>query len=332
MLNLTNSSGGIALDANGLNDLKRTAKDNSPESIKATAKQFEAMFMNMILKSMRDATPQEGPFDSEQSRSFTAMLDQQLSQNLAGKGLGLADVLVKQLSKTPGLIPDATTSKIGSAANNLHLSAYVAIAAMTQQPDLNTKPSKAGTTSEDHLPSDDENVDVLESAVPSTLSPNQHNRQAQTIDRKTFQQNVIAAAQEISLASGIPTQYLIGQAALESGWGQHEIKGDDGNQSFNLFGLKATGGWKGKVASTITTEYLNGSKQKRVQKFRAYDSYVESFKDFANLIRKNPRYNNVIGNGQGVSDYAQAIQKGGYATDPQYANKLSRTIHLADAS
>ncbi len=319
----------MALDANGLNDLRRAAKDNSPEAIKATAKQFEAMFMNMILKSMRDASPQDGPFDSEQSRSFTSMLDQQLSQNLASKGVGLADVLAKQLSKNSEIPPEPSVAKKNSAANSAQAALYQSIAALEQQPIAEGKTLKSALVLNDAALSSDEKTlematTMLPSDAPNTRSP--------INARKAFQQNMSSAAQEASLTSGIPAQYLVGHAALESGWGQHEIKGLDGAQSFNLFGIKATGGWKGKVVSAMTTEYVNGNKQMRMEKFRAYDSYADSFKDFANLIRSNPRYSNAIGNGQEINDYAQAIQKGGYATDPQYANKLSRMIQLADAS
>jgi flagellar protein FlgJ len=332
MISPIDPSGGMALDVNGLNDLKRAAKDNSPEAIKATAKQFEAMFMNMMLKSMRDATPQDGPLDSEQSRSFTAMLDQQMSQNLAGKGLGLADVLVKQLSKPPIGSTDASTSKTSVAKNTSSVSAYEAVASMVQPASLNASTSKIKALTANLASSDNENLEGLDLRTLIPPSSNQDGQKVQGSNRKAFQQNMATAAQEASLASGIPAQYLIGQAALESGWGQHEIKGVDGAQSFNLFGIKASSGWKGKVVSATTTEYVNGNKQMRVEKFRAYDSYADSFKDFANLIRSNSRYSNVVGNGQDINEYAQSIQKAGYATDPQYAIKLSHTIQLANAN
>lgn len=295
MLDSISSSNNIAIDANGLNDLRRAAKDNSPEAIKATAQQFEAMFMNMMLKSMRDATPQDGPMDSEQTRTFTGMLDQQLSQNLSKKGLGLADVLTRQLSKTANTSTDTAAPAV---SKNEQLAKYQTIAAMGTNP--------ASVTSGN-----------LQGANPV---------------QKAFRQNMAAAAQEASILSGIPASYLIGQAGLESGWGKHEIRGADGSTSFNLFGIKAGGDWKGKTVSAVTTEYINGEKQQRIEKFRAYDSYADSFKDFTKLIRNNSRYDSVVGNGQSVADYAQAIQKSGYATDPQYANKLSHSIQLALAN
>jgi flagellar protein FlgJ len=125
---------------------------------------------------------------------------------------------------------------------------------------------------------------------------------------------------------------MLGQAALESGWGKRELKGADGTPSNNLFGIKATGNWSGKVVEAVTTEYVNGIKQKRIEKFRAYDSYADSFKDFANLMRNNTRYENVMANLDNVQGYAKAMQKAGYATDPNYAEKLTSVIKKVSSS
>lgn len=300
MINQADLSGKLALDANGLNNLRQAAKDNSPEAIKATAQQFEAMFMNMMLKSMRDATPQDGPFDSEQSRSFTSMLDQQLSQHLATKGIGLAEVLARQLTKTSGIPQETPAPKKISSNNFPYLSQQSNNDSTSPAASLSSAPAPSLGTQSDHV--------------------------------KAFQQTMAAHAQEASQMSGIPAQFMIGQAALESGWGKREIKGADGTPSNNLFGIKATGSWSGKVVETVTTEYVHGEKQKKVEKFRAYDSYADSFKDFASLISNNPRYGNVISNVQEVAGYAQALQKAGYATDPNYADKLMRVIQMTSSA
>ncbi|MFZ3086993.1 MAG: flagellar assembly peptidoglycan hydrolase FlgJ [Methylotenera sp.] len=306
-MNGADLSGKVAFDANSLNGLKQAAKENSPEAIKGVAKQFEAIFMNMMLKSMRDATPQDSPFDSEQSRTFTSMLDQQLSSNLSSKGLGLADVLARQLSK-------------GS---------YAAANALQQ-----------AVSSEQ--PGSQSNTDPLSNAyLPDTLKALEQN--TVPADSKAFNQKssdgaseflnrMQQHAEEASRATGIPANLMLGQAALESGWGKREIKGMDGTASNNLFGIKAGGNWNGKVVEATTTEYINGVKQKRIEKFRAYDSYADSFKDFANLMRNNPRYENVMSNTQNVNDYAQAMQKAGYATDPDYAAKLASVIQKVTSS
>jgi len=146
-----------------------------------------------------------------------------------------------------------------------------------------------------------------------------------------FRERMAQHAEAASRATGVPAHLMLGQAALESGWGKREIKAQDGSTSHNLFGIKATGDWKGKVAETTTTEYVHGVKQKRVEKFRAYDNYADSFKDFANQMRNNPRYKDVVANMQDVNNYALAMQNAGYATDPNYAIKLASVIHKVSA-
>lgn len=135
------------------------------------------------------------------------------------------------------------------------------------------------------------------------------------------------AAAAVARESGIPASYMIGQAGHETGWGRSEIRHADGTPSHNLFGIKATGGWKGKVAEITTTEYINGEPRKVTAKFRAYDSYADSFRDYASLIGNSPRYDKVMDQIGSVQGFATGLQKAGYATDPQYAAKLSRAIN-----
>jgi flagellar protein FlgJ len=135
------------------------------------------------------------------------------------------------------------------------------------------------------------------------------------------------AAAAVARESGIPASFMIGQAGHETGWGRSEIRHADGTPSHNLFGIKATDSWKGKVAEITTTEYINGEPRKLTAKFRAYDSYADSFRDYAQLISQSPRYGQVMGQLDSVQGFAAGLQKAGYATDPQYAAKLSRAIN-----
>jgi len=293
----------LAIDSSGLNDLKLSAKEDSPEAIKGVAKQFEAIFMNMMLKSMRDATPQDSPFDSEQSRQFTAMLDQQLSSSLSAKGMGLADVLVRQLSKT---------ANINAASDAMAVS--------------DDRPRQ---TRDADLPDPYQNDLLNNGKGASPMMPLDQKPAAMkplSDAAGDFQNRMAPHAEAASRATGVPANFMLGQAALESGWGKRELKGSDGTPSNNLFGIKATGGWTGKTVTAATTEYVHGVKQLRMEKFRAYDSYADSFKDFANMMRNNPRYENVMSNLQNVNDYARAMQSSGYATDPAYAEKLAKVI------
>lgn len=263
MIKTNGLDAGLAIDAQGVSALQQAARRNSPEALKATAKQFEALFMNMVMKSMREATPQEGLFDSDQSRMYTTMLDQQISQKLSERGVGLADALVRQLS--------------GAAA---------------AQP--------AGE-------------------APSSAVSQQAHVQA-------FQDKLMPHAEAASRETGIPAKFMLGQAALETGWGRREIAGSDGTPSHNLFGIKAGAGWKGKVVEAATTEYVNGVPETRMEKFRAYDSYADAFRDYARLLRGNPRYEAVLANATDAAGFAQGLQRAGYATDPNYAAKLTRII------
>lgn len=280
-------SASLAASAQSLDNLRAQAKQSPDAALKSAAQQFEAVFVNMMLKSMRDATPQDGMFDNEQTKMFTGMLDQQLAQNISARGVGLADVMVRQLSHQAGT----------TAANAL--TAQLSGGAAIPSANKSLQPGKAAN------------------AVPSAYSAN---------FQQDFVQRMTPLAQRASQESGIPASLMIGQAALESGWGQREIRLPDGSNSYNLFSIKATGDWKGKVAEVTTTEYRNGVPHKQVAKFRAYDSYAEAFNDYAQLLSKNPRYASVTQVGNDAPAAAQALQRAGYATDPHYADKLVKVM------
>lgn len=148
-----------------------------------------------------------------------------------------------------------------------------------------------------------------------------------TATQSSFVQQHAAVAAQVEKTSGIPAGYMLGQAGHETGWGRREITKADGSNSFNLFGIKAGAGWTGKVAEITTTEYVNGTAQKTVAKFRAYDSYEDSFRDYARLISESPRYAQARQQTDSAYAYANGLQKAGYATDPDYASKLSRAIN-----
>jgi flagellar protein FlgJ len=319
MISGADLSGNVAFDANGLNGLKNAAKENSPEAIKGVAKQFEAIFMNMMLKSMRDASPQDNPFDNEQSRTFTSMLDQQLSSNLASKGLGLADVLARQLSKGNNPVSNSMEQAVTDVQPT---SGYAAQSNPIISNPLSPANSKTIANVQDYKTS----LEYKNTATETSLINNNIGSKPLTDSAAEFKNRMAKHAAEASRTTGVPAHLMLGQAALESGWGKRELKAADGTPSNNLFGIKATGNWDGKVVEATTTEYIHGVKQKRIEKFRAYDSYADSFKDFANMMSNNPRYNKVMANLDSVNGYAQAMQSAGYATDPHYATKLASVI------
>ena len=285
----TDNSATLAVDTQSLGSLRALAKKSPDQALKAAAQQFESVFLNMMLKSMREATPQDGMFDSDQTRMFTGMLDQQLAQSMSSRGVGLADIMVRQL-------------RAQNAENQL--------------PSLDALPGSSGPSNLRHaFPDLRSSTDVLPSAYNGTVQQN-------------FVNYMLPHAMQASQASGVPPQLILGQAALESGWGKREIHMADGSNSYNLFGIKANSGWNGKVAEVMTTEYKNGLAHKQVEKFRAYSSYAEAFQDYANMISTNPRYADVLQQGSDAAGMAQAIQKAGYATDPKYADKLTRVMEM----
>lgn len=329
MVDGTDLSGKLAFDAKSLDQLKQSAKENSPEALKAVAKQFEAIMMNMMLKSMREANPQDGVTDNEQSRMFTSMLDQQLTSNLSAKGLGLADVLVRQLSKT---MPNAASAQDKQPLQAILNQARTPKNAVTNAASESAPKTMPDTILDQLLSIEPLNtIEKLAAPLTETLAKKADKLGALGDNVSHFLDKMITHAKAASQSTGIPSHLMLGQAALETGWGKREIKDINGTNSHNLFGIKATGNWKGKVAETLTTEYINGVKQKRIEKFRAYDSYADSFKDFANLMKSNPRYQHVVANVNNVEGYTHAMQKAGYATDPQYAKKLLSVIQkIAD--
>ncbi|MHB0924983.1 MAG: flagellar assembly peptidoglycan hydrolase FlgJ [Gallionellaceae bacterium] len=284
MVKPLDTSSKLALDTQSLEQLRAQAKHSPDQALKAAAQQFESVFLNMMLKSMREATPQDGMFESEQTKMFTGMLDQQLAQSMSSRGVGLADIMVKQLSlNMGGQMPNVDSLSKSSSA------------VFAPPPPLTAPPA------------------TTMSVLPSAYSENA---------QQDFVNRMLPFARQAGQASGVPPQLMLGQAALESGWGKREIRMADGSNSFNLFGIKANAGWNGKVAEVMTTEYKNGVAYKQVEKFRAYSSYAEAFQDYAGLISNNPRYADVLQQGSDVAGMAQAIQKAGYATDPKYADKL----------
>ena len=292
MISQTPSLGSDGADVSAL---RRAGKTDTPEALRKAAQQFEGLFMNMVMKSMRDATPQDSPFDSQQSRMYTSMLDQKISDKFSERGMGLADALMRQLSnnaKGPTVLPGRDP-------------AAAAAAAPTRKTGLSATPP--------------------DSATPLEIS-SARQFPARPAHVQAFQDKLAAHASEASQSTGIPAKFMLGQAALETGWGKREIRGADGTPSHNLFGIKATGNWTGKTVEVATTEYVNGVAQKKMEKFRAYDSYADSFRDYASLLKNNPRYQNVIASGQDATRFAEGLQRAGYATDPNYAAKLGRII------
>jgi flagellar protein FlgJ len=333
-------SAALAFDTQSLDQLKLQAKSDPGKAVAGAAKQFEGMFLGMVLKSMREATPQDGMFDNEQTKMFTSLLDQQLAQHIASRGTGLSEVMARQLS-------GQTTSPAPMAFDSSSLPLQLPTLALAR---LNPEATSAAPLARPATPvaADDAEPDPLalpwlhertvEAALPARAPATQSasvassvaDAAAATLSRTTdFVNRVWTHAVDAARSIGVQPRFMVGQAALESGWGKHEIRTANGDSSYNLFGVKAGRGWNGPVVEKTTTEYVNGVAQKTTAKFRVYGSYAEAFKDYANLMKGNPRYAGVIGQAQDAKGFAKGLQRAGYATDPAYADKLVRVINGA---
>lgn len=279
----------LAADANALGKLKMQAGGQSDAAIQETAKQFEALFMGELLKSMREAnkTVKSGMLDNPGSDLGTDLLDQQFAVAMSGQPGGLSDLIAQQLKRQMGM---------------------------------------TGTGAADGAPAATPDAATVKKVSTSASSGIQAYKQP-TESQANFVRQHGKAASDVERAVGIPAGYLLGQAGHETGWGRREIKTASGDNSFNLFGIKAGSSWKGKVAEVTTTEYVDGVAKKQVAKFRAYDSYQESFKDYARMMSESPRYAKVMQATSTPQAFASGLQRAGYATDPEYAAKLSRAIN-----
>ncbi|HEX5356656.1 MAG TPA: flagellar assembly peptidoglycan hydrolase FlgJ [Aquabacterium sp.] len=288
---------GLTLDLRSLDRLKATSGKDAQAGIKETARQLEGLFMQELVKSMRSTTMNSGMMDNSATEMGTNMLDSQLANQMTGLPGGLSDLITKQLERQLGI-----TSKDGRGSP---LKGFGDMS-MSRMSDYQTDSTNATASS-------------------GTAGALQDDKRLSASER--FVRKHKSAAQAAEQATGIPASNILGQAALESGWGKHEIRMKDGTPSHNLFGIKATSNWTGKVAEVTTTEYIGGVARKVTAKFRAYDSYEEAFKDHAKLLSQSPRYSQTVAQADTAKGFAHGLQKAGYATDPAYADKLTKVIN-----
>ena len=307
---IQNSPNRAAFDVQASQDLRSQFQKDPQAGLKAAAQQFETLFLQMVLKSMRDTVPADGLLQSDQTRFYNSLLDQQMAQNMAssGNGIGFARLIEQQLGQH--LAGEASGESGGDlsailAGKGLPLDLPVAKNLQYREV-LSSLPTSAAYAAQG-----------VTGTQGSTEAP---------ASARDFVNQVWPHAVEASRSTGIPPQFLVAHSALESGWGKSEIRNPDGSSAHNLFGIKAGKSWTGATVDTVTTEYVDGKPQQVVEKFRAYGSYAEAFRDYAGLLRNSPRYSGVIGSQDGT-EFARRLQQAGYATDPMYADKLARIIN-----
>lgn len=284
-------------DLSGFSALRQQAQADSKAALPVVAKQFESIFTQMVLKSMRDASPGDPLFQSQGGDAWQGMFDQQLSVSLSGKGhgLGIADMLIRQL---------------GGAARAASASAPA------------PTPVKADGTAPAPVATDDWKQ-RLGAAVAATRSAGKAVAHWAPTSAAEFVKDVAPYAMKTAQKLGVSLRAVLAQAALETQWGKHMPVHADGTRSNNLFGMKAGASWAGDKVSVPTLEYKDGVAVRQHAQFRAYDSPAQSFADYARLIGGNPRYAQALGKGDDVLGFARGLVNGSYATDPSYASKLA---------
>lgn len=290
-------------ESGSLDELRRGLNDPEPSDLRRVAEEFESVFMSMMLKNMRAATPGDELFGSKAMDKYQQLHDQQLAQNLGGEGgLGIADMVERQLRENAGLDPRpegaAQERGIGDYDRSMG-PLHVRIAEPEPAPD-----PRAGAPEPDATGGKGSGWDEPEA----------------------FVRDVWPAAREAAKELGAEPRALVAQAALETGWGQHVIRDGSGASSNNLFGIKAGAGWQGDTVRVPTLEFREGVPEREMASFRKYDSLEEGFRDYVRFLEDNPRYREALNQADDPQRWAEGLQEAGYATDPQYADKIQRIM------
>ena len=360
----TVSDSGAYTDLNRLAGMKNGDQRDSEGNVRRVAQEFEALFINQIFKSMRsanEAVAKDSLFDSDSTRHYQEMHDQQLSISLSreGGGIGLADVLVRQMSRLRGeparSSPFGTVVQQGESGAAKASSTSTDEAPVSQAALLNRRRLSLPSRLEDRLlagivsssesqlnngadwvakkDSSEKALTEPQQATPrSVAQPPLAKGKAAFASAQDFVQTMLPLAQEAADRIGVEPHYLVAQAALETGWGKSILRRSDGDSSFNLFGIKTHGQWQGEAARAVTSEYRDGQMVRETATFRAYDSYKQSFHDLVDFLQSNPRYQNALSKTDNSETFVRELQAAGYATDPQYARKINQIARKIDAT
>ncbi|GGW73417.1 flagellar assembly peptidoglycan hydrolase FlgJ [Alteromonas halophila] len=285
-------------DLGSINKMREAIASGDDKVLREAANQFEAIFVQMMLKSMRKAqdalSDENSPFNSEQMKFYRDMHDQQLATDLSsGKGMGLADLIVKQLGQQDDSYTPGSLVRSDGNLNPVNQASRDAVNTVTQN--------------------------MLDSA--SKGSPSAH-KAAMFETPQDFVAAIRPHAEQVAKELGVDPKAIISQAAVETGWGKFVIHDKQGNSSHNLFGIKASGDWQGRAAVVDTLEFTGDVPRRQKAAFRAYDSLNEAVRDYGKFIAGQPRYQQALEQGTNARGYAESLQQAGYATDPTYAEKI----------
>jgi flagellar protein FlgJ len=320
---------GVWSDIQGLAGLRREASQDSKAALPAVAKQFESLFMQMLIKSMRSASFGGGILDSPQSNQWRDMFDNQIALSLAndGKGMGIAAMLVRQLGGNKQAQGTASTDGAAkTTAMPLTPALRNARTVNALRAAIGGAPAPADDQADDSPSFLDRVVQIAGQAGHVAMHAAGDLAFSNPVDFvRTLAPYAKAAAEKL----GVSTRAILAQAALETGWGKHMPQHAGGGSSHNLFGIKAGNSWHGNSVNATTREYTQGTPASENADFRAYATPLQSFADYVRLLSGNPRYAGALDQGDNVAAFGQALHRAGYATDPHYAAKLT-TIANSD--
>ncbi len=340
-----------SLELNGLNKIRQQSRDSDDATkqgaLKEAAQQFEGIFMKMLLSSMRkaqDVLASDSPLNSQSTKFYRDMHDQQMAVELSSNGsLGLTDLIVRQLG---GDSDNFTPSSVLRNDGNLPLANPLASTSTARQKNtlltqIDTHEAVEATASATAHHNKDSvhrsfvpgiagqpRVDMSFSGALKQSANQGVNTATPSFEQpKDFVSALVKPAKRVQEKLGVPFEVVIAQAALETGWGQKIIKGQDGNSSNNVFNIKADSRWNGDKVSKETLEFEQGAMVKKVAPFRRYQSISESVNDYVNFLSNNERYAPALQKPSNVEHFLHGLQKAGYATDPHYANKILATLN-----
>lgn len=335
----------VYTELGGLQAISQLGRENSAEGLREVAKQFEAMFLNIMLKGMRAG--EESLFADNYMRSnemsfHRENLDNQLALHMSATGgIGLADTLHRQLMQryepaqaAAGLAAPVVTGDLAGARRFSGEPATVSMSEGIEQAAL-----KAASWRERHIserrvvavPAEAMVADITDLTVADAQGNVTDNLRvdtapAQFASPEAFVEHLRPIAEKYARELGVDPNVLLAQSALETGWGKKMIRGSNGEASYNLFGIKAHNSWSGERVNVSTLEFRDGAMHREVASFRAYRSYEESFADYVQLMQSQPRYAPALQHGADASAYTEQLQRAGYATDPDYAEKIQSVM------
>jgi flagellar protein FlgJ len=294
-----------------LADLRRSARAGDAEAAREAAKQFEALFVNMMIKQMRQAMPTSGGmFGGEGMKLYESMHDQQLSLAMSQRGgIGLAASIERQLLPA-GPPPGDAPRELHFPTHRLPARVEPLVRLQTQARAESMAQPAAAAVSPASVPAATPAQAAAQSSPQAPPSP------------EAFVKRLLPHARRAAKMLGVAPEVLIAQSALETGWGRYMMRDAGGQPSNNLFGIKATGGWSGDKVRVSTLEYRDGVARRETAAFRGYSDEAASFADYVRLIGDNPRYRQAVANADSPEGYLRGLQKAGYATDPEYADKI----------